>query len=156
MSCAIPKFKRIFNNSNETLTPRLSRIIYCEGALDKTLGLIDKSELTRKPFVKIIENITEDNNKDWKTHITYNSVGFPNRYDLQSPAKFLIECFINSEIMNELEKSVNKNGIRELSLVIETFSFCHETNDGLLMSGSENHNESGCFTSEGILRDIFW
>jgi hypothetical protein len=72
------------------------------------------------------------------------------------PAKFLIECFINSEIMNELEKSVNKNGIRELTLIIEAHSFCHKTDEGLLMIGSENQRESSNLTSEGVLRDIFW
>ena len=151
-----PKIQKNFNNSNETLTPRLSRLLYGEGALDKTIGLIDKSELTRKPLVKIFENITEDNHTDWKTHISYNSAGFPNRYDIYMPAKFLIECFINSEIMNELEKSVNKNGIRELTLIIEAHSFCHKTDEGLLMIGSENQRESSNLTSEGVLRDIFW
>ena len=150
-----PKIQNNFRNSNNNQPPRLSRILFGEGTLNKTLGVINNPDKIKKTWLRMIENTTDDNNVNWKASFTYCATPSLNK-TLLSPVNFSIECIVNPEILNEMEKSINSNGIKELQLLIEISALWQDKDENLFIGPIECHGENHACTVDGMLRDIFW
>ena len=150
-----PKIQNNFRNSNNHLPPRLSRILLGEGALNKTLGVIDNPDIIKKTCFRMIENNTDDTNVNWKANLSYCSAPSLNK-TLLSPVNFAVECIVNPEILNEMEKSISSNGIKELQLIIEISALWQDKDENLFIGPVEFHGENRSCMVDGILRDIFW
>jgi len=150
-----PKIQNNFRNSNNHQPPRLSRVLLGEGTLNKTLGVITNPDKIKKTWLRMIENTTDDNKVNWKASFTYCATPSLNK-TLISPVNFSIECIVNPEILNEMEKSINSNGIKELQLLIEISALWQDKYENLFIGPVECHGENRACIVDGILRDIFW
>ncbi len=150
-----PKIQKNFSISNNDQPPHLSRILLGEGAFDKTLGIIDNPDKIKKTYVRMIENTTVDNKANGKARFSYCTPLSLNK-TLLSPVNFAVECIVNPEILNEMEKSVNLNGIKELKLIIETSALWQDKDDNLFLGPVESYGDNLACTLDGTLRDIFW